>query len=27
MQRTLDRLAHLPVDIEPEFTDVEEQTN
>jgi len=27
MQRTLDRLAHLPVDIEPEFTGVEEQTN
>jgi len=27
MQRTLDRLVHLPVDIEPEFTGVEEQTN
>lgn len=27
MQRTLDRLAHLPVDIEPQFQDLNEQPN
>ena len=27
LQRTLDRLAHLPVDIEPQFADLNEQSN
>jgi hypothetical protein len=27
LQRTLDRLAHLPVDIEPQFADLKEQSN